>query len=116
MSSDISRLSRDLPDPEPPADLEQAVRTMLASSQPGPHSGRRIRTSLLAVPAVAALIVLAMSVSPLSSQRTPRMQDTPTLAQSYVPAKGGANRESSKSTVRTAPLSTYSRQASLISF
>jgi predicted anti-sigma-YlaC factor YlaD len=116
MSSDISHLSRDLPDPAPPADLEQAVRTMLASNPSGPRHTRRIRTSLLAVPAVAALIVLAMSISPLSNGRSQRIHETPALAQSSVPAKGGTNRDGSKSTVRTAPLSTYSRQASLISF
>jgi len=118
MSSDISLLARGLPDPAPPADLEETVRGMLAAlPSPVPHA-RRIRASFLAIPAVAALIVLAMTVSPLSNDRTPPLPNTPALAQSSIaiPVKIDTGREGSKSTVRTTPLSAYSRQASLISF
>lgn len=117
MSRDISHLSRELPDPTPPGDLEEAVRGMLASLPSTPsRPARRLRAPLLAIPAAAALILVVMTVSPVPEGRSPRSPDSPVLAQSSLPGKAGEDREGSKSTVRTTPLSAYSRQASLISF
>ena len=115
MSVDLSGLTMKLPDPSPPEDLEAAVRSMLAAAERTPDRSRRIRASLLTVPAVAALIVLAMTVSPFSreSSRVSRPGDFSLVS---VSMKSGQEHVSSKSRVRTAPLSSYSRQASLISF
>lgn len=115
MSVDLSGLTRELPDPSPPEDLEVAVRSMLAASSRTPDRSRRIRASLLTVPAVAALIVLAMTVSPFSPENS-QVARPDGFSQVSVSLKSDQEHASAKSRVRTAPLSSYSRQASLISF
>jgi len=116
MSSDIARLSHELPDPTPPSDLESAVRHMLAAESARTAPAKRLRTPLLAIPAVAALMVLVMTLSPLPGGDSGRGQELRTVASASVTSKVVAERTGSKSRVRTTPLSAYSRQASLISF
>ena len=118
MFRDISRLTRELPAPSPPATLETDVMRMISRETAAVPTGKRhFRASLLAIPAAAALIVLAVSISPLAAtgSAAPR---TLTLS-SGMPSTMkvmSADRSSAKSRIRTVPLSAYSRQASLISF
>ncbi len=118
MSRDISRLTRELPAPSPPATLETDVMRMISRETAEVPTGKRhFRASLLAIPAAAALIVLAVSISPLASTGSSAPRSL-ALSSSMPPGMKvmSADRSTAKSRVRTVPLSAYSRQANLISF
>lgn len=115
MSRDISRIARTLQSPVPPEDLEESVRRMLDSGADRKHPLHRKRSAFLTIPAAAAILILAIVLLPLSSpEESMSNTSSPTLA--VHGSKGVETRVPSKSGVRTAPLSAYSRQASLISF
>lgn len=115
MSMDISRISHDLPAPSPPPDLESSVRAILASGADNKSKRRERRTSFLSIPAVAALIILVFTILPGSSGRE-QLQVSSPAGFSAGDHKNVEIRLASKSGIRTAPLSEYSRQASLVSF
>ena len=115
MCRDISEIARELPAPTPPADLEKSIREMLQAKVDISHSEHRFRSAFLALPAVAALLIFALAILPLSSNHE-SSTEIATIAMATNESKNTDNRLSSKSGIRTAPLSDYSRQASLISF
>jgi predicted anti-sigma-YlaC factor YlaD len=113
MSRDISQIARNLPSPSIPAELEKSVRDMLHSRSDITHSEHRLRGVFLALPAAAALLFFAFTVLPVTS--TPESITEPGISSQYG-SKSSDIQLSAKSGIRTAPLSEYSRQASLISF
>ncbi len=115
MCRDISEIAGKLPAPLPPADLENSIRKMLKTNADISHQEHRFRSAFLAFPAVAALLIFALAVLPLSTQPEP-ITETQGIAMPLLESKNTDIRISLKSGIRTAPLSDYSRQASLISF
>lgn len=115
MSMDISRVARTLQSPLPPEDLEESVRRMLDSGADRMPPSNSRRSAFLTIPAAAAILIIAITLLPLSSPEDP-ISGTSSPALAVHDMKGGEYRAPSKSGVRTAPLSAYSRQASLISF
>ena len=115
MCRDISEIAGKLPAPLPPADLENSIRKMLKTKADISHQEHRFRSAFLAFPAVAALLIFALAVLPLSTQPEP-ITETQGIAMPLLESKNTDIRISLKSGIRTAPLSDYSRQASLISF
>ncbi|MCK5117187.1 MAG: hypothetical protein KAR44_11345 [Candidatus Aegiribacteria sp.] len=115
MCRDISEIAGKLPAPTPPPDLELNIREMLKADTDINHSEHRFRSAFLALPAVAALLIFALAILPVSGDRE-LITDTPNIAMTSIESKTPDIRLSSKSGIRTAPLSDYSRQASLISF
>lgn len=90
---------------------------MISEETIPPRGNRRLRATLLAIPAAAALIALAVSISPISG--TPETSPVGLSLSSGIPLSMKSmseGRSSTKSRIRTVPLSAYSRQASLISF
>ncbi len=115
MSKDISSQTRDLPAPIPPENLEDMVREMIRRTQDTHQSRQRFRRIFLAAPAVAALLILSITLIPLSS--TPEsILDNGMTDLIHFTSKNDQVHMASKSRIRTAPFSVYSRQASLISF
>ena len=115
MSEDISDLAQDLSAPLPPPGLEIRVREMLKKNTDlKKHS--RFRKAILAIPAAAALLVVSISV--LHTSAPENASNIPMeVSMSQSPAfKNSRISSSTKSGVRTAPLSEYTRQASLVSF
>ena len=115
MSRDISEIARNLPAPTPPSDLEKNIREMLQANADIRHSEHRFHVAFLAVPAVAALLIFTITILPLSGDQN-SINEPVSIGMAAYESKSGENRLSSKSGIRTAPLSEYSRQASLISF
>lgn len=115
MSRDISRVARTLQSPPPPEDLEERVRRMLDSDADRRRSPAGRRNAFLTIPAAAAILIFAIVLLPLSSPEESLNSPSSTVLAVHD-MKGGQTRVPSKSGVRTAPLSAYSRQASLISF
>ena len=115
MSRDISEIAGQLPAPTPPADLEHNIREMLQTKVDIKHSEHRFRNAFLALPAVAALLIFALAILPLSTNHESISENT-TIAMAADVSKNTDTRLSFKPGIRTAPLSDYSRQASLISF
>ncbi len=115
MCRDISEIARKLPAPPPPADLEKKVREMLHTTVDIRHSEHRLRSAFLAVPAVAAILIFALTILPLSGDQE-SITEPAGIGIAAIESKNADIRLSSKSGIRTAPLSEYSRQASLISF
>jgi anti-sigma factor RsiW len=115
MSMDISRLARTLPAPVPPEDLENQVRRMLRSGSDLNRSDARKHSVLLTLPAAAAILLLAITLLPLSAPGDPMQNTQAVRISSYQPKNAGMHM-SSKSGIRTVPLAEYTRQASLISF
>ena len=115
MSKDISSQTRDLPSPTPPENLEDMVREMISKTQNTHQSKQKFRRIFLAAPAVAALLILSITLIPVSS--TPEeFLDIGTTDLIQITSKSDQVHITSKSRIRTVPLSVYSRQASLISF
>ena len=115
MCRDISEIAGKLPAPTPPADLEKSIREMLHAKVDINHSEHRFRSAFLALPAVAALLIFTLAILPLPGDHD-SITETATIAMTANDSKNTDIRLSSKSGIRTAPLSDYSRQASLISF
>lgn len=115
MSRDISRVTRILQAPSPPKDLEVQVRQMISAGSDRHMLASRRRSAILTIPAAAAILILAITLLPLSSPEDHLMDSAAYSLSDYQPKAGGLHL-SSKSGIRTAPLSEYSRQASLISF
>lgn len=115
MCRDISEIAGKLPAPVPPEDLENDIREMLKTKADISHQEHRFRSAFLAFPAVAALLILALTVLPLSTEPE-LITETQGIAMSVHESKNADISLSQKSGIRTAPLSDYSRQASLISF
>ena len=113
MCRDISEIAGKLPAPTPPADLEQNIREMLKVKVDIRHPEHRFRNTFLALPAVAALLIFALAILPFAGNQE---SITETHGITLHESKNTDIRISSKSGIRTAPLSDYSRQASLISF
>ncbi len=115
MSEDISIQTRDLPAPIPPENLEGMVREILSRTQDAHKSRFTFRRIFLAAPAVAALLILSITLIPVSD--TPEsILDIGMTDLIHFTSKSDQVHMTSKSRIRTAPLSVYSRQASLISF
>lgn len=115
MSIDISRVARNLPSPVPPDDLENQVRRMLSNVSDRNRTAGRKLSALLTLPAAAAILILAITLLPLSSPGESLSDGTVAGITSYQ-SKNVGMQLYSKSGIRTAPLSEYTRQASLISF
>ncbi|MEN8209226.1 MAG: zf-HC2 domain-containing protein [Candidatus Fermentibacteria bacterium] len=115
MCRDISQIAGKLPAPIPPADLELNIREMLKTNIYTGRTEHRFRNALLTFPAVAALLIITIAVLPLSTEPE-SITDTQGIAMAVHESKNADIRLSLKSGIRTAPLSDYSRQASLISF
>lgn len=115
MSKDISIQTRDLPAPAPPENLEEMVRELVSRTQDTHQSRFRIRRIFLAAPAVAALLILSITLFPVSSTQE-NILDIGMSDLVHLSSKNDQNHMTSKSRIRTAPISVYSRQASLISF
>ncbi len=115
MCRDISEIAGKLPAPVPPENLESNIREMLKTKADISHQEHRFRTAFLAFPAVAALLIFALTVLPLSTEQE-FITETQGIAMSVHESKSADIHLSQKSAIRTAPLSDYSRQASLISF
>jgi len=115
MSLDIARITRTLPSPVPPANLEENVREMLRNGAASRVQSHRKRSAILTLPAAAAILILAITLLPFSSPGDTLNEPVSSGIAAYQPKNGGMHL-SSKSGIRTAPLSEYSRQASLISF
>ena len=115
MSKDISSQTRDLPEPVPPENLEDMVREMINRTQDTSNSRFKFRRIFLAAPAVAALLIISITLIPISN--TPEtMLDIGMTDMIHSISKNDQVHITSRSRIRTAPLSVYSRQASLISF
>ncbi len=115
MSRDISRISRNLPIPALPINLEADIREILRTGSDIKRSEHRFRSAILALPAAAALLVIAITILPFSPAGESVSENQPIGISMFEPKNDGVQL-SSKSGVRTAPFSDYSRQASLISF
>jgi len=115
MSADISNIARNLPAPIPPPDLEENIREMLRTRTDIKHPENRFRSVLFTIPAVAALVFFALTVLPVS-HTTDSIIETGNIGMTIASSKNTDMQLSSKTGIRTAPLSEYSRQASLISF
>ncbi len=115
MSRDISNIAGNLPAPTPPPDLEKNVREMLHISADIKHTENRFRSVFLTLPAVAALFIFTLMILPPAG-RQESISEPRNMGQSAVEIKNEEIPLSLKSGIRTAPLSDYSRQASLISF
>ena len=115
MCRDISEIAGNLPAPSPPANLEKNIRKMLKTKADISHSDHRFRSAFLAVPAIAALLIFAFTILPLSSNHE-SVTEPAGINMAVYQSKIDNIQISSKSGIRTAPLSEYSRQASLISF
>ena len=115
MLKDISSQTRDLPAPIPPENLEEMVRDMISRTQNTNQSRFRFRRIFLAAPAVAALLILSITLIPVSNPPE-SILDIGMTNLIHFSSKNDQINMTSKSRVRTAPLSVYSRQASLISF
>ena len=115
MCRDISQIAGKLPAPTPPPDLELNIREMLKTDIDISRSEHKFRSAFLALPAVAALLIFALAILPLSGDRE-LITESPSIGMGAIESKTPDIRLSLKSGIRTAPLSDYSRQASLISF
>lgn len=115
ISRDISKIARNLPAPAPPSNLEKNIREMLQANSDIKHSEHRFHIAFLAVPAIAALLIFSFTILPLSSGHE-SITEPVNIVMAVNGSKSSDIRISSKSGIRTAPLSEYSRQASLISF
>ncbi|MCK4505804.1 MAG: zf-HC2 domain-containing protein [Candidatus Aegiribacteria sp.] len=115
MSKDISIQTRDLPAPVPPENLEDMVREMISRTQNTHQSRFKFRRIFLAAPAVAALLILSITLIPVSNAPE-SILDIGMTDLIHFTSKSDQVHMISKSRIRTAPLSVYSRQASLISF
>ncbi len=115
MLKDISSQTRDLPAPTPPENLEEMVREMVSRSQDTHQTRFKFRRMFLAAPAVAALLILSITLFPVSSTQE-SIIDIGMSDMIHFTSKDDQDHMTSKSRIRTAPLSVYSRQASLISF
>jgi len=115
MSMDISRIARDLPSPVPPDDLESRVRRMLSNGSDRNLTAGRKRSAMLTLPAAAAILILAITLLPLSTPGE-SLSDSTVAGMTSYQSKDIGMQPYSKSGIRTAPLSEYTRQASLISF
>lgn len=115
MSKDISIQTRDLPAPAPPENLEEMVRELVSRTQDTHQSRFKFRRIFLAAPAVAALLILSLTLIPVSSTQE-NILDIGMSDLLHLTSKNDQNHMISKSRIRTAPVSVYSRQASLISF
>ncbi|MBD3277240.1 MAG: hypothetical protein GF388_02985 [Candidatus Aegiribacteria sp.] len=115
MSEDISDIAQNLSAPLPPPGLEIRVREMLKNNT-DLRKQSRFRKAILAIPAAAVLLAVSLSVLQTSSpEHATTMPMEVSMSQS-TSFKTSRLTSSSKSGVRTAPLSEYSRQASLVSF
>lgn len=115
MLKDISTQTRDLPAPVPPENLEDMVRGMISRTQNTYQSRFKFRKIFLAAPAVAALLILSITLIPISDAPE-TILDIGMTDLIHLTSKSDQVHITSKSRIRTAPLSVYSRQASLISF
>lgn len=115
MLKDISIQTRDLPAPVPPENLENMVREMISKTQNIHHYRFRFRRIFLAAPAVAALLILSITLIPVSNAPE-NILDIGMTDPIHLTSKSDQFHMTVKSRIRTAPLSVYSRQASLISF
>ncbi len=115
MLKDISIQTRDLPAPAPPENLEYMIREMISKTQSIHKSRFKYRSIFLAAPAVAALLILSITLIPVSDAPD-NILDIGMTDLMHITSKIDQVHMSSKSRIRTAPLSVYSRQASLISF
>lgn len=115
ISRDISKIAQNLPAPTPPLNLEENIREMLQANSDIRHSGNRFHIAFLAVPAVAALLIFSFTILPLTGGHE-SITEPANIGMTVNESKSSDIRISSKSGIRTAPLSEYSRQASLISF
>jgi len=115
MSRDISEIAGNLPSPSLPDGLEKNVRDMIHTRSDITRSEHRIRGVFLALPAAAALLLFAFTVLPISSSPEAIAEPGASVLSEYG-SKSTDIQLSAKSGIRTAPLSEYTRQASLISF
>jgi hypothetical protein len=116
MSRDIARVARSLPAPVPPEDLEIQVRQMLEGGSDRNRPASRRRSAMLTIPAAAAILILAITLLPLSGPGDSMGDASVAGISSYQAKNFGMHLSASKAGVRTVPLSEYTRQASLISF
>lgn len=115
MSRDISKIAGNLPAPMLPVNLENDVREMLRTRTDIKQSEHRFRGAFFTIPAAAALLIFAFTFLPHSS--CPESITEPqSIGMTVFESKNSDMQVSLKSGIRTAPLSEYSRQASLISF
>ncbi len=115
MSQDISRMTRILTAPIPPENLEDNIRQLIESNADKEPRARKWRSAVLTIPAAAAILLIMITALPISPSNED-MQDPATASLAVSQPKNSQVQVSSKTGVRTAPLSEYSRQASLISF
>ena len=115
MSRDISEIAGNLPAPTLPENIERNIREMLRTRADIKHSEHRFRSSFLAIPAAAALLIFAFTVLP-PSNGPESIAEPRSIGITVFESKNSDMQVSLKSGTRTAPLSGYSRQASLISF
>lgn len=115
LSRDISEITRNLPSPAPPANLEEDVRELLHITADIGHSEHRFRNAFLMIPAVAAILIFALTIFPLSGSHE-SITESGSIGLTANESKNSGIQLSLKPGIRTAPLSEYSRQASLISF
>lgn len=116
MSRDIARVARSLPAPVPPEDLETQVRQMLDGGSDRHRPASRRLSAMLTIPAAAAILILAITLLPLSGPGDSMGDNSMAGISSYQAKSFGMHLSASKAGVRTVPLSEYTRQASLISF
>lgn len=115
MSRDISRIAGNLPSPMLPVNLENNVREMLRTRADIKHSEHRFHGTYLTIPAAAALLIFTFTVLPHSTGPE-SITEPQSICMTEFESKNSDMQVSLKSGIRTAPLSGYSRQASLISF
>ena len=115
MSEDISDIAQNLSAPLPPPGLEIRVREMLKKNT-DLKKRNRFRKAILTIPAAAALLVVSLSVLHTSTPENPHTMPMEVSISQGMPSKTSRLTSSSKSGIRTAPLSEYTRQASLVSF
>ncbi len=115
MSLDISEIAGNLPAPMLPVNLENNVREMLQTRVDIKHYEHRFRSAFLAIPAIAALLFFTFTVLPHSNS-SESITEPQSIGMTIFESKNNNMQLSLKSGIRTAPLSEYSRQASLISF
>jgi len=115
ISRDISKITRNLPTPVLPDDLEKNVGKMLRNGTDTESPVRRFPKTFLAIPAAAAVFILVIAILPVS--HSPQSIPEPgNAAVSVYELKNTGMKHLSKSGIRIAPLSEYSRQTSMISF
>jgi anti-sigma factor RsiW len=111
MNRDISSVCRQIPRPQPPADLEARIRARLAAMPEEKPSKpfRRYRIAIVLPFAAALLIAIGLAAGGRSS--TAATDAVEAVRKVAVATQGAA-----KYSITTPPLAAYARPANLISF